>query len=126
MIDVDKQIGFWRKGAEEDWDVALDLVQRGRLRHGLFFAHLALEKALKAHVCRTTQDIPPRLHNLVRLAELGNLKPQPSQADTLAEMNAFSIEGRYPDALSPPPSQEEATRYMRQAEEVFKWLIHLL
>ena len=126
MIDIDKQITFWRDGAQEDWAVACDLLDRSHIRHGLFFAHLALEKALKAHVCRATRDLAPRLHNLVRLAELAGLGLQPDQVDVLAEMNSFNIEGRYPDALSPIPSQEEARRYMTQGEEVFKWLIHLL
>jgi len=125
MIDIDKQISFWRNSAEEDLAVARDLVHRNRIRHGLFFAHLALEKALKAHVCSVTQDIAPRLHNLVRLAELAELDIQPAQVDILAEMNSFNIEGRYPDTLSPPPSQEEAQRYMTQAEEVFQWLISM-
>ena len=126
MIDIDKQIAFWRNSAEEDLAVAHDLVGRNRIRHGLFFAHLALEKALKAHVCRATQDIAPRLHNLVRLAELAELDLRPAQMDTLAEMNSFNIEGRYPDTLSFPPSQEEAQEYMNRAEEVFQWLIKLL
>ena len=60
MIDIDKQIAFWRDSADEDMAVARDLVHRNRIRHGLFFAHLAVEKALKAHVCRVTQDIAPR------------------------------------------------------------------
>lgn len=47
------------------------------------------------------------------------------QLDVLAEMNSFSIEGRYPDALSSPPSHEEALGYLNRAEEVFRWLIHL-
>jgi len=42
MIDVEKQIAYWRAGAEEDWEVAVDLVESGKARHGLFFAHLAL------------------------------------------------------------------------------------
>ena len=44
-IDVDKQIAFWRGSAEEDMAVARDLVHRNHTRHGLFFAHLGLEKA---------------------------------------------------------------------------------
>ena len=126
MIDIDKQIAFWRDRAEEDLAVARDLVRRNRVRHGLFFAHLALEKALKAHVCRVTQDIAPRLHNLVRLAELAELDLRPAQVDTLAEMNSFNIEGRYPDTLSAPPSQEEAEHYLAQSDKVFQWLIELL
>ena len=57
MIDIAQQIAYWRSGAREDWSVAVDLVERGRTRHGLFFVHLAIEKALKAHVCERTQDL---------------------------------------------------------------------
>jgi HEPN domain-containing protein len=126
MIDIDKQIGFWRDSAKEDLAVAHELVHRHRIRHGLFFAHLALEKILKAHVCRAIQDISPRLHNLIRLAELAELDLQPTQVDILAEMNAFNIEGRYPDTMSLPPSQEGAQHYMTRADEVFQWLIKRL
>jgi len=125
MIDINKQISYWRDGAIEDWSVARDLIERNRIRHGLFFAHLSLEKALKAHVCRVTSDLAPRLHNLVRLAEIAKLDLQPSQLDVLAEMNAFNIEGRYPDKQSVPPDKKETLRYMHQAKRVFKWLIHL-
>jgi HEPN domain-containing protein len=68
MIDIAQQVHFWRDGAQEDLTVVQELLERGRIRHGLFFMHLALEKLLKAHVCRQTHDLAPRLHNLVRLA----------------------------------------------------------
>jgi HEPN domain-containing protein len=126
MIDIKKQIAFWHDSAVEDWAVANDLVDRGHIRHGLFFAHLALEKALKALVCRATKDLAPRLHNLVRLAEAAQIPIQPDQIALLAVMNAFNVEGRYPDSLSPPPSQPEAGRYIKESEEVLQWLIHQL
>ncbi|MBE3095825.1 MAG: HEPN domain-containing protein [Planctomycetes bacterium] len=126
MIDVPKQIAHWRDSAQEDWAVARELVDRGRNRHGLFFAHLALEKALKAHVCAKTQKLAPRTHNLVRLAELASLTLKPEQADALAEMNTFALEGRYPETLLPPPNEAEARRYMTRAEEVFQCLIRQL
>jgi hypothetical protein len=47
MVDIEKQSAFWRSSAEEDWDVACQLVANERTRHGLFFAHLALEKILQ-------------------------------------------------------------------------------
>ena len=123
MIDINKQILFWRTSAAEDLSVAHDLIASSHVRHGLFFAHLALEKILKAHVCKATQDISPRLHNLIRLAELTGMILQPAQLDILAEINSFNIEGRYPDSLSIPPSQEEALIYLNKTDEVFKWLI---
>ncbi len=73
MIDINKQIEHWRSGAFEDWNVANGLVEQGKIRHGLFFAHLALEKTLKAHVCRVKNDIAPPIHNLLRLAERASL-----------------------------------------------------
>jgi len=121
-MDIEKQIAYWRNGAKEDWDVAQELVQNGRTRHGLFFAHLALEKMLKALVCRQTSDLPPRIHNLVRLAELAALPLSQRQLDILAEMNASHIEGRYGDSPS-SPSRAEAQAYMERAEEVFQWLM---
>jgi HEPN domain-containing protein len=126
MIDVEKQIAFWRTGAEEDLAVSRELTDRGRIRHGLFFLHLALEKALKAHVCRATHDVAPRVHNLVRLLQRTGLRASSDQIDTLAEMNVFNIEGRYPQSLLPVPTATEARNYMVRTEEVFRWLMSLL
>jgi len=126
VIQIDKQIAYWRAGAEEDWTVASELVASGHSRHGLFFAHLALEKLLKAHVCRKTQDLAPRLHNLARLAELAGINPSEAQLDILAEMNAFSLEGRYPESLVPPPTSAEARDYLARSREVFEWLMMML
>jgi HEPN domain-containing protein len=126
MIDIDRQIAYWREGAQEDWVVAQELVNGNRTRHGLFFAHLALEKVLKAHVCRQTRDLAPWIHNLVRLAELADISLRPEQIDVLAEMNAFNLESRYPELLIPPPTLKEAKAYMSRAKEVFQWLMNLL
>ncbi|MBU4583506.1 MAG: HEPN domain-containing protein [Proteobacteria bacterium] len=124
MVDIAKQIAFWRDSAKEDWDVARQLVDNGRTRHGLFFAHLALEKILKAIVCKQSQDLAPRLHNLSRLAELTALTLDTGEMEVLAEMNAFHIEGRYPESLTKPPTKEEALNYITGAEGVFQWLMN--
>ena len=52
MVDISEQIKYWKTTAREDWEAAGELVESRRIRQGLFFAHLALEKLLKAHVCR--------------------------------------------------------------------------
>lgn len=103
MLNVDGQINYWRRGSEEDWEVAVKLVTDGKSRHGLFFAHLALEKAIKALVCRHTRDVPPRIHSLTRLAERAGLQPDDRQADVLADMNQFNLEGRYLSFSHPNP-----------------------
>lgn len=126
MINIQKQIKYWRNGALEDWQVGRELIGGNRIRHGLFFIHLALEKILKANVCRKTDDIAPPIHNLIRLAEKAGLQLAEEQENLLAEANEFNIEGRYPELLLPFPTMEEIKKFMLRAEEVFKWLTKLL
>jgi HEPN domain-containing protein len=123
MINIEKQVAHWHNGAHEEWTVAVDIMDHGHVRHGLFFAHLALEKALKALVCLKTRALAPRTHNLVYLAEQASLSLDADRLNLLAKMNLFSMASRYPEALSPMPEPQEAKDLMKQAEEVFTWLI---
>jgi HEPN domain-containing protein len=93
MVDVPKQIEYWRTGSDEDFAAAQSLLEKGHLRDSLFFAHLAIEKMLKAHVTRQTKDVPPRIHNLVRLAKLADLNLNPDQLEFLREFNLYQLEG---------------------------------
>jgi HEPN domain-containing protein len=49
MINIQKQIDYWISGAEDDIVTADLLIREMRILHGLFFCHLVIEKALKAH-----------------------------------------------------------------------------
>jgi HEPN domain-containing protein len=126
MVDVAAHIAYWRGGADEDWQVADDLMRLGRVRHGLFFAHLALEKILKAHVCRATRDVPPRLHLLLRLAERTGIGFSEVQREFLARFDRHHLAGRYPDSVPLPLDAEGAQREMKQALEILNWLIQQL
>ncbi len=125
MIDVDKQVRYWRDGAAEDWEVALHLIGTGRNRHGLFFVHLALEKSLKAIVCQHTQDSPPRIHNLIALYKLADVSPNREQIEAMAKLNAFQMEGRYPEDFPDVPTSAETNQYLKSAKELMEWLTHL-
>ncbi len=122
MVNIDKHISHWLNGAEEDWEVANQLILSDKIRHGLFFLHLTLEKIIKAHICRNTNDIAPKLHNLVRLAEVSGIYFDQMQTDLLAEMNPFNIEGRYPEIWGAVPSREEADILIEKTGEFFRWL----
>ena len=126
MIDITEQIRYWQKGAQEDLDAAKQLVGNEKIRHGLFFAHLAVEKILKAHVCKTTQKIAPKFHNLIRLAEVSGLSIPEDTIDFLAEMNEFNLEGRYPVPFICPVSSPEAQSYIEKTEEILQWFIQQL
>ena len=122
MVDVPKQIDYWRTSSDEDFAAAESLLEKEHLRHSLFFAHLAIEKMLKAHVTRQTKDIPPRIHNLIRLAEIAELKLDTERVEFLREFGAYQLEGRYPDSeqvsVDPTFARDEISR----AKEILVWL----
>ena len=121
-MDVEKQVQYWKARGIEDMDAARSLLDKGHLRHALFFAHLAIEKLLKAHVTRRTQDVPPKIHNLVRLAEIAELSLPRPRTDFLKQFNVYQLEGRYPDTADSKIDKQTAVSDLRQAEEFLKWL----
>jgi len=122
MIDIQKQITHWRSGAVEDWQVSLDLAKLNRSRHSLFFAHLSLEKTLKAHFCKAKNDLAPRIHSLLRLAEMTELNFSTTQMSFLARFDRYQIEGRYPDMLPPAPDMETMQKELQKVEKLLQWL----
>lgn len=125
-MDVEKQVDYWKTGSQEDIEVAAMLCERRRYRHALFFAHLAIEKALKAHVARQTKEAPPKIHNLTRLAERAALSLAPAQREFLLAFDEYQLEGRYPDRVAAQIDMREAEEQFTTAERVRQWLISLL
>ncbi len=120
-MDVERQVDYWRSSSAEDFAAALSLADQ-HPRHALFFAHLALEKLLKAHVTRATADVPPRVHDLLRLAELGGLVLAAEQREFLARFQQHGLAGRYPDLQRGILSPADVAAELVQAREVLAWL----
>jgi HEPN domain-containing protein len=125
-MNMEKQVNYWQVGAAEEAKVAEELIHQGHIRQGLFFAHLALEKILKAHVVKKTGDISPRLHNLSRLQEIAGIKLSAAHEEFLKIMNTYNQIGRYPEELEKLPAQETADRYIQMADEVLACLQKML
>ena len=122
MLDIAKQVRFWCEGAQEELAVARELLDRGRIRHSLFFAHLAVEKMAKAAFCKATRMPAPKSHDLLRLVTEAGLALEPRDTEFLGQMGIYAIEGRYPGELAPAPTREEAAAILAQADEVNRWI----
>lgn len=122
IMNTQKQIQYWIAGAEEDIDVAGELMEKKRYRYALFFSHLALEKILKAHYCRASQNIPPKIHNLCRLAELSGIIIDEKRMEFLRGFNVYQMEGRYPGEGTVIISSESAQTDFQLAMEMAEWL----
>lgn len=124
-MDVKRQVEYWRSGSVEDF-AAADSLAGQHPRHALFLGHLALEKALKAHVTRNTGGVPPRIHDLLRLAELAGLTVAPEQRTFLARFQQYCLAGRYPDMQRGQPEPAAVAADLAHAREMHTWLLSLL
>ena len=122
MLNIPKQIEYWVRSAEEDFEVGSNLIEAGRTRHGMFFIHLAMEKILKACVCKNQKKTPPKIHNLINLYELAGLEKNTERQDALGALNRFCLEGRYPEQWPAILDKKEAQRYLKMAEQLTEWL----
>lgn len=68
----------------------------------------------------------PRIHNLIRLSEMADLKLAEEQINCLAEMNEFNLEGRYPIHYIDTVSQKEAEAYLKKSKDILQWLAQQL
>jgi HEPN domain-containing protein len=124
-IKVEEQVTYWRTGAREELATAELLLEHNRVNQGLFWAHLALEKALKALVTRRTKATPPFIHDLVRLAEMADIDLDAKQRSFLASCNRFAIRGRYEMPQTPLVTPAEVTETWGQIKDTVEWLLTL-
>ncbi len=130
MIDVKKHIEYWLKTAKHDLEVADTLFETGKYDWCLFVAHLVLEKTFKALFVKVHGNkLPPRIHNLVRLARLCKLELTEEQAIFLDKVNDFNLETRYPDYkfnFYDVCTYEFTKEYFQKIKEYYRWLISLI
>ncbi|MDM8526379.1 HEPN domain-containing protein [Desulfococcaceae bacterium HSG8] len=125
-MNIEEHIDYWLQSAEHDLDAAEALFVAGKYDWCLFLGHLVLEKGLKAAYVRDNQNrLPPRIHNLVKLAENTSLVLSGEQITLFNEVNSFNLEARYPDSRH--EFYRQCTKsftegYFTQIREQFQWI----
>jgi len=122
MINIQKQIDYWINGAEDDILTAEILISRNRLLHGLFFCHLVIEKAIKAHIVKSTKEIAPRSHNLILLSEKAKIEFENDNDIFLGVLMKYQLQGRYPDYNPVKPNNKNVQDYFNKTKELLQWL----
>lgn len=107
----------------EEIDTARILIEKRKFWQGMFFVHLALEKAMKSRVIGRSKNDAPKIHNLVRLAELAGLDMTEQQEEELGEFNKYCTQGRYHDLAPVKIGEQEATEGLRNGERMLQWLL---
>ncbi|MBI3582322.1 MAG: HEPN domain-containing protein [Nitrospinae bacterium] len=125
-MDIKQQITFWLKSAAHDLEVAETLIKNQKYDWCLFIGHLVLEKVLKAFYLRDKEEQPPKIYNLVKLAENTTLNLSNEQKQLLGEINRFNIEVRYTDYKNDfykLCTREFTEEYFKKIEEMYQWLL---
>ena len=115
---------YWLQLARLDLESARKSLQGDSFLHLLFGCQQALEKLLKASVVEVTNQAPPRVHNLIRLAALAELSLQADQEMLLSKLSLEYIELRYPEELATIDEMNHraiAEEHLQQTEEFFRW-----
>ena len=114
----------WLHEAQEDLEVAEDLLKLGRYAHACFLAQQAAEKALKALVLATLRRLE-RTHDLTELHSLveGRLSLPESAVRRLPILSAYYMVARYPNAGLRRPSVSINRSQAQEAVEVARQVV---
>jgi len=112
------QVDYWLEMCDDDLATAEVLLKAERYLPFAFYCHLTVEKSLKAVIAYQTNEIPPKIHDLLILSKINNVinDLSESQLNFLMQMNQFPIETRYPQ------DKEVTESYLDQAtcEEIYQ------
>jgi HEPN domain-containing protein len=122
MINIKKQIEYWSKGAEDDLSTSELLIREKRILHGLFFCHLVIEKAIKAHVVKTSGEVAPRSHNLIYLSEKADLVFENESEIFIGILMKYQLQGRCPDNNPVLPDILIVKDYFEKTKTLLQWL----
>ena len=94
-------ITYWLEQAEDSWQSALVLMEGKKYAMAAFCFHLSIEKLLKGIWVKNNDDnYPPKIHNLIYLHDAAKLDLEEALKVELLAMNAWNLEGRYPEYKS--------------------------
>lgn len=94
---IKKTIDYWLEGAKEALETAEELYKVKKYHFALFFAHLAVEKTLKALVVSQTKNHAIPTHDLILLVKKIKFPTSNVLLEQLVEINKFNIRARYND-----------------------------
>ena len=125
---MDQKVRYWTSLAEYDIETAGAMLRTGRFLYVGFMCHQAVEKMLKAAWQAThISEVPPRIHNLERLATEAGLLDDLStrQRTLLVELEPLNVEARYPShktALLKKLTKRYCTALVGRATRLTAWI----
>lgn len=121
----DELITRYRDSSQRNLETARDLIKSEHFDWALFLGQLSLEKLLKALILQKTQQIPPNIHDLLKLTQLATLQLDPDKKEWLVEIARYHIQARYDDIkyeLYKTATPEYTQMWFKRIEELYLWI----
>ena len=81
-----------------------------------------IEKAIKAHVVKSSGEVAPRSHNLIYLSEKADLEFDVETEIFLGILMKYQLQGRYPDYNPVLPNILKVNEYFEKTKSLLQWL----
>jgi HEPN domain-containing protein len=122
---MEQDVKYWVDLSRYDIDTAKAMLAGSRYLYVLFTCQQSVEKMLKALVVKNTKDFPPKIHDLIKLANIAKINIETEQKEFLAKLNYYYLETRYPRELSDISKQIKkgaAITFYNNTKKILKWL----
>lgn len=124
---MDNKVQYWIDLAEYDIETAEAMFETKRFLYVGFMCHQVIEKSLKGYYVFVKNEIPDKIHNLIRLAKQSGLYDlfSPDQKKTLDRLDPLNIEARYPkekEKLLQALTKEKCQEIIIMTKELYQWI----
>ncbi len=124
-------MNYWIESSDRDYESMKKNFETKQYTWALFIGHLTIEKLLKALYAKVNSDspYPPKIHNLVILAERCKIELDDKKTTILMTCNSFNISARYEDYKNEfyiRCTEEYTSEQIKNIEEVRTWLKEML
>jgi HEPN domain-containing protein len=118
---------YWIELAEYDLETAKAMQATGRYLYVGFMCHQVVEKALKALIAKSSASLPPKIHNLNRLAMQSGVDVflDDKHMALLDVLSPLNIEARYPsyrEKLVAQLGEDFCREMIVETEDMMLWI----
>ena len=128
-FDKDKIVNYWLDSSDDDFETMMAMFESKRYSWSMFVGHLMIEKLLKALFVKVSDEFPPFIHNLLRLAEKCNLDLNEENTLFFVTVTAFNINARYDDykmSFQKTCTPEFSAKWLEQIKNKRLWIRELV
>lgn len=124
---MEKNVKYWLDISEYDLETAEAMLEKARFLYVGFMCHQAIEKIVKAYYQQELNQLPPKTHNIILLAQESNLYDNFSDAQKafIEVLQPLNIEARYPDyrdRLLLSLNQDKCKNIVQNTRELHQWI----